>query len=82
MTRPRVAAFASRTADNAVRGTTTRDVTELGADRVVLQLRLDDGRVMEAASRDRDLRILVGPFFTAAMACLPPATTERYWPGT
>jgi hypothetical protein len=76
--RPRPVILAVRTSENAFR-TTKSDVSGLGRNPVVLALRLDDGTVVELATRDTGFDDLVGPFLAASMRGLPPAAVER-WP--
>lgn len=66
--RPRTAALSAWTVEHAVRGTTRREVGRLGPDPVVLELRLDDGRLVEVAARDTEISTLVGPFLAAAVS--------------
>jgi hypothetical protein len=74
--RPRPAILAVRTSAHAVR-TTRSEVRGLGRNPVVLGLRLDDGSVVELATRDTGLDALVGPFLAASIRGLPPAAAEQ-----
>jgi hypothetical protein len=75
--RPRVSALSPCAAERAVRTTTRLEVTRLGTNPAVLQLRLDDGRLVEVACRGRDIPVLVGPFVTAALPVLPAPDVKR-----
>jgi hypothetical protein len=75
--RPRVRAFTPCAAERAILHTTRLEVRRLGADPVVLRLRLDGGGVAEVAARDEDIGALAGPFVTAALAALPPSRIRR-----
>jgi hypothetical protein len=75
--RPRVRALTPCAAERAVVHTTRMEVRRLGADPLVLRLRLDGGGVAEVAARDEDVDALVGPFVTAAVTALPSPRIGR-----
>jgi hypothetical protein len=73
---PRLTALPVRIPEEALRSA-GRDMRRLGADPLVILLRLDDGTFAEVAARSEDRRQLVGPFVAAALPGPPQGDRER-----
>jgi len=74
---PRLTALPVRIPEDALRSAGHREVRRLGADPLVILLRLDDGTFAEVAARSEDRRHLVGPFVAAALPGPPRGDRER-----
>lgn len=73
---PRTVALSARPPRREIRRTSSIEVRGLGGDPMVLTLTLDDGRLLEVATRAADLTTLAGPFLVAAIPSLPHAPRE------
>jgi hypothetical protein len=75
---PRLMALRVRLPEDSIRAATRNECRGLGADPLVIELRLDDGALVEVAARQWHREQLAGPFLAAAVASLPPHPQGRF----